>query len=159
MAFRAMRRKTKEISREAVTALLRQERRGVLAVNGEQGYPYAVPINYWYDEEQEKIYFHGASQGYKAEMLKACDKICFTVYGNERRRENEWAPYMQSAVVFGRCHAVESRDAILELVRKFARKYYPSEELIDQEVAAFGHEVQMFAITIEHMTGKEIQER
>ena len=62
--FRELRRKKREISTEAAKQLLKTERRGILAVNGEDGYPYAIPINYYYDEEQNKIYFHGARAGY-----------------------------------------------------------------------------------------------
>ena len=58
--FRKIRRSKKEISAEAAEALLQKSRRGVLAVNGDDGYPYAVPINYLYDGDAKKIYFHGA---------------------------------------------------------------------------------------------------
>ena len=156
--FRAMRKKKKEISQEAAKELLRGSRRGVLAVNGDDGYPYAVPINYLYDEETQKIIFHGAKAGHKMDSLKKCDKICFTVYGNETVKELDWAPYVQSVVVFGRCRPVEKAEDILRLVRKFAMKYYPSEALVEEEIAASGRAVQIFEIEIEHLTGKEIQE-
>ena len=38
----------------------------------------------------------------KVDALRVCDKVCFTVYGNETIREEAWAPFMQSTVVFGR---------------------------------------------------------
>ena len=82
--FRNVRRKTREISTEVAKQLLKTERRGILAVNGEDGYPYAIPINYYYDEEQNKIYFHGARAGYKYDMIKVSDKVCFTVVGKEQ---------------------------------------------------------------------------
>ncbi len=55
-----------------------------------------------------KIYFHGARAGHKVDALRANDKICFTVYGNETIKEEAWAPFMQSVVVFGRCHLMEA---------------------------------------------------
>ena len=58
--FREIRKKKNQISTEAAEQLLIQARRGVLAVNGREGYPYAIPINYYYDREAQKIYFHGA---------------------------------------------------------------------------------------------------
>ena len=157
--FRELRRKKKEISTEAAKELLRCERRGVLAVNGDNGYPYAVPINYLYDEESHKIIFHGAKAGHKFDSLKACDKVCFTVYGNERIKVEAWAPYLQSVVVFGRCHLVSSQEESVKLVRKLAMKYYPNEKLVEEEIAEHGKGVQMFEIEIEHICGKEIQER
>lgn len=158
--FRELRRKNNGISLEATKELLRNSRRGVLAVNGDDGYPYAIPINYLYDEANKRIIFHGAKAGYKVDALKACDKICFTVYGNEFvKAEEEWAPFVQSVVVFGRCHLVENQDEAIELVRLFARKYYPNEVLVDEEVQASGKAVQMFEIEIEHMCGKQVQEK
>ena len=66
-----------------------------------------VPVNYFYDSNAGKIYFHGARAGHKVDALKASDKVCFTVYGNETVKEEAWAPFVQSTVVFGRCHLVE----------------------------------------------------
>ena len=43
--FRELRRKKREISTEAAKQLLKIERRGILAVTGEDGYPYAIPLN------------------------------------------------------------------------------------------------------------------
>ena len=80
--FREIRKKKSEIDKSAAENLLECSRRGVLAVNGENGYPYAIPINYFYDRDSKKIYFHGARAGYKVDALRACDKVCFTVYGN-----------------------------------------------------------------------------
>lgn len=157
--FRAIRRKKNEINIDEVKALLHNSRRGVLAMNGENGYPYAIPINYVYDEEAQKIYFHGARAGYKVDALRACDKICFTVYGNETIKEEPWAPFMQSVVIFGRCHLVEAGERATALLKKFAMKYYPNEQTVDVEIAHAGKVTQIFEIEIEHFSGKEVHER
>jgi uncharacterized protein len=159
--FRSIRRKKREISQELAEALLQSSRRGVLAVNGDDGYPYAVPINFLYDKDSNRIYFHGAKAGHKFDSIKACDKVCFTVYGNEtiKNKDEAWAPFMQSTVVFGRCHLLDAGPETIEILKRLARKYYPTEELIDAEVAKDGRGVQMFEIEIEHLSGKEIQEK
>ncbi|WP_455526025.1 pyridoxamine 5'-phosphate oxidase family protein [Peptostreptococcus stomatis] len=157
--FRPVRRKNREISIEAAKDLLRTSRRGVLAVNGDEGYPYALPINYTYDEASNIIIFHGARAGHKLDSIKACDKVCFTVYGNETIKEEAWAPYVQSTIVYGRCHLVDDQERAMEILRNLARKYYPSEDIIDEEIAKAGKAVQMFQIEIEHISGKEIQEK
>ena len=157
--FRPIRKKKNEISVDKAKALLHSSRRGVLAVNGDDGYPYAIPINYLYDEENEKIIFHGAKAGHKVDALKKNDKICFTVFGNEAVKEEAWAPFLQSVVVFGRCHLVESQEDAIALVKKFAAKYYPNMDMVNEEAASSGRAVQMFEIQIEHLSGKEIQER
>ena len=157
--FRPMRRKQKEIAISEAKKLLMTERRGVLAVNGDDGYPYAIPVNYIYDKKEEKIYFHGAKAGHKVDALKKNDKVCFTVYGNERVEEGDWAPYLQSTVVFGRCHLIENAAVTEEKVRAVAGKYYPNEEEIEVEMQKSGKAVQLYEITIEHISGKQIQEK
>ena len=157
--FREIRKKKNQISTEAAEQLLIQARRGVLAVNGREGYPYAIPINYYYDREAQKIYFHGARAGHKAEAIRACDKVCFTVYGSETIREEAWAPYLQSVVVFGRCRLLENGPETLALIKRLAMKYYPDERMADEEITASGKAVQMYEITIEHLSGKEVQEK
>ena len=157
--FRSIRRKKREISIELAKELLAKSRRGVLAVNGDDGYPYAMPINYTYDEEANKIYFHGAHAGYKYEAICACDKVCFTTYGNETIKEEAWAPFVQSVIVFGRCHLINDHETALKLVKKMALKYYPDEATVDAEIVKYGKEVQMFEIDIEHISGKQIQEK
>lgn len=157
--FRPIRRKKREISREAAEALLKECRIGVLAVNGDEGYPYAVPINYLYDPEQQKIYFHGARAGHKYDAISACDKVCFTVCGKEVIKEESWAPFVQSAVVFGKCRKMEMDPETMEHLKKLAMKYYPEEALADQEIARDGRAVQMYEIVVEHLSGKEVQEK
>ena len=157
--FRPIRRKKKEIDTDAAKELLQNSRRGVLAVNGDDGYPYAIPVNYFYDRNAGKIYFHGARVGHKVDALRASDKVCFTVYGNEAVKEEVWAPFVQSTVVFGRCHLLEEGTEATEILKKVAKKYYPNEQLIDKEIAHSGKAVQLFEIEIEHISGKEIQEK
>ena len=66
---------------------------------------------------------------------------------------------MQSAVVFGRCRLLEAAPESIARLKEFAMKYYPSEQLVDEEIAHAGRAVQMFEITIEHMSGKQVQEK
>lgn len=157
--FREMRRKRKQIDKESAETLLEQSRKGILAVNGDDGYPYAIPINYFYDRENQKIYFHGSRVGHKADALRKCDKVCFTVYGNETVKEDPWAPFVQSVVIFGRCHFLEADEQAMALLKQLAMKYYPNEQLADAEITQSGKAVQLFEIEIEHLSGKEVQER
>lgn len=157
--FRPCRRKNRIISDEAAKQLLASEKRGVLAVNGDDGYPFAFPVNYFYDQDHEKIYFHGAKAGYKVDALKKCDKVCFTVYGNDHYEEGDWAPYVQSTIVFGRCHLIDDAEITESRVRELAEKYYPDKAEIDAEIAKSIKAVQLYEITIEHLSGKQIQEK
>lgn len=154
--FRKIRKIKNEIDKEAVDSLLHSCRRGVLSMNGEDGYPYAIPVNYYYDEANQKIYFHGAKAGYKVDCLNKCDKVCFTVFGNESIKDLAWAPYVQSVVVFGRCHLIDTDN---EVLKTFVMKYYPSVDVADKAIEEGVEFVQMYEITIEHKSGKQVQEK
>ncbi|GMO03118.1 hypothetical protein LSA36186_13670 [Lachnoanaerobaculum sp. JCM 36186] len=78
MEFRAMRRLKQQLSKEECFEILRSAPRGVIAMNGENGYPYAVTINQYFDETEGRIYFHGALQGLKVDLLGKDNKVCFT---------------------------------------------------------------------------------
>lgn len=157
--FRPMRRSKQAISEQETKALLSAGKRGILAVNGDDGYPFAIPVNYFYDSEQGKIFIHGGKTGHKVDALKKDDKVCFTVYGNETFEEGDWAPYLQSVVAFGRCKLVADAGQTEDRVRELALKYYPTKEEVEAEIAKSIHAVQLYEITIEHMTGKRVHEK
>ena len=48
--FRKMRRSPQALTQEEIIEVLKNETRGVLSVQGDDGYPYGVPINHYYDE-------------------------------------------------------------------------------------------------------------
>ena len=82
------------------------------------------------------------------------------VCGAERvEPEAPWAPYLQSAVVFGRCRLMEDGPEAEAALRRLAAKYYPDAETIETELAHAGRAVQVFEITVEHLCGKQIQEK
>ena len=157
--FRPMRRPKNAIPDEQAKKLLREEKRGVIAMNGDDGYPFAIPVDYFYDETAGKIYFHGAKSGYKVDALRRCDKVCFTVYGGEFYKNGHWAPYVQSVLVYGRCRLVEDIAVTEARVRELAMKYYPSAEEVEAEIAKDLRAVQLYEITVEHMTGKQVHEK
>ena len=66
---------------------------------------------------------------------------------------------MQSAVVFGRSHLIENQDVIFTLLKQLSMKYYPDESIFNDEMAVSGKAVKMYEIDIEHLSGKEVQEK
>jgi uncharacterized protein len=67
--FRKMRRSKQELTKEECIEILKKEPRGVLSVQGEEGYPYGMPMTHWYNEKDGKIYFHGAKSGHKIDAI------------------------------------------------------------------------------------------
>ena len=99
--FRNMRRVKNEISVEEAKELLKKNRRAALSVHGDDGYPYTIPINFYYDEDENKIYFHSAKAGHKIDAMKVNDKICFTTWDDGYLVEGDWAFYVSSCVSLG----------------------------------------------------------
>ena len=65
--FRPMRRFKQQLSKEECEEILNNCKSGVLAVIGDSGYPYAVPLSYVYFND--KIYFHCAKEGHKVDAI------------------------------------------------------------------------------------------
>lgn len=156
--FRQMRKIKQKISQEECIEILKNEPRGVLALHGEDGYPYAIPMNQYYDEEENKIYFHSAKVGHKLDAMKANDKVSFCIYDKGFRKEGEWPLNIKSVVIFGRIKPVDGMDITVEKVRKLSLKHYPDPESVEEEIEKSIKAVQLLELTIDHMTGKLVNE-
>lgn len=156
--FRKMRRFGQQISQESCNEVLRQEKRGVLSVLGEDGYPYGLPIDFWYDEENQKICFHGAAAGHKIDAIKACDKVSFCAYDEGFRKEGSWALNIRSVIAFGRIHPVEDPERVVEICRNMCHKFDQGEAYLEQEFAHAGKNLLCLEMDVEHMTGKLVNE-
>lgn len=157
--FRKMRRIKREISVEEAKLLLKKNKRAALSVNGDDGYPYTVPVNFYYEEEENRIYFHSAKTGHKIDAMKANDKICFTTWDDGYREDGDWAFRVASCVVFGRAKLIEDRIITEEKVRRLALKYYPTAEEVEEEIRRDINGVQLVAVEIEHISGKRVHEK
>lgn len=157
--FRKVRKIKNEIEIGDCYKLLSENKRGVISFNGENNYPYSIPINYYYDEDENRLYFHCGKKGYKIDCINNDNKACFVTYGNETLSEDGWSYYVSSVVIFGKTKIVEDRDIILENIKKFAMKYYPNEKEADEEIKEGINAVSMFVLDIEHISGKRVRER
>ncbi|KAB1437517.1 pyridoxamine 5'-phosphate oxidase family protein [Candidatus Galacturonibacter soehngenii] len=157
--FRTMRRFKQAVSEEECKKILTEEKRGTFSVIGDDGYPYSLPINFYYDEKENRIYFHGAKQGHKVDAINNCDKVCFTIWNTGFKKEGCWEWNVTSVIVFGRASLIEDRKITEDKSRKLALKYYPTKEEVEKEIALAIDRVQLFAIDIEHMTGKLVNEK
>ena len=157
--FRKMRRFKQELTKEECVKLLKSQPRGVLSLLGEDGYPYGVPIDFWYNEADGKLYFHGAREGHKVDAIKACDKASFCVHDEGWRVEGEWPLHFRSVIVFGRIAPVTDAAATLTVCRRLAEKFTDDAAYIEGEIASAKERVLCLALTPEQMTGKQITER
>lgn len=159
MMFREMRRKKQETSREECIAILKTEKRGVLSVLGDNGYPYAVPMNFYYDENTNKIYFHSAKTGHKLDAIQNCEKVCFTTWNQGLQKDGDWAFYVTSVIVMGKAELVDDEELKIQQVQNLGRKYYPSEQEVQEEMKKNISNVQLIVVNIDNMTGKLVHEK
>jgi nitroimidazol reductase NimA-like FMN-containing flavoprotein (pyridoxamine 5'-phosphate oxidase superfamily) len=156
--FREMRRFKQQVSEAECIEILKSTKRGVLSVIGDDGYPYGMPLNHYYCEEDGKLYFHGAKAGHKIDAIKACDKVSYCVYDDGFRREGEWALNITSVIIFGRIHLVEDKERALKICSELTRKFTDDEAYLEKEIANFFRNVQCLELVPEHMTGKLVNE-
>ncbi len=156
--FREMIRSRQQIPEEECIGILKQEPRGVLSVLGDDDYPYGMPMNHYYCEEDGKIYFHGGKNGHKIDAFRRHDKASFCVYDQGFRRPGEWALNIRSVIVFGRIEIVEDREKTLRLSRLLSYKFTDDEEYIRHEIEHSGPGTLVFALVPEHMSGKRVRE-
>ena len=156
--FRQMRRKNQILSQEESIAILQNGTTGTLAVLGDDDYPYAVPINYFY--EDNKIYFHGAKAGHKIDAIKKHNKVSFCVVAQDDIITEKFTTYFKSVIAFGTARIIEDDAEKRNAIEKLTVKFTPDQteqkrsEALEKEFPALG----MVEITIEHMTGKQALE-
>ncbi len=156
--FREVARFKQVLPQEECIEILKRTKRGVLSVQGDDGYPYGVPINHFYNEEDGKIYFHGGMKGHKIDAMKRDNKVSFCVF-EDYQEEGDWFLQFRSVVVFGRVEFIEDRETTYEISRRLCYKFTQDENYIAEEIVKSGPGTLLFALTPEHITGKHVNER
>ena len=156
--FREMRRFKQQTTKEECIRVLKEQPRGVLSLAGDDGYPYGIPMDHWYNEEDGHIYFHGAKTGHKIDAVSRCDKASYCVFDEGYRREGEWAPNITSVVVFGRIRIVEDEEKRREICTALCKKFTDDEAYLEKELRTALPRVCCLELIPEHMTGKLVNE-
>ncbi len=156
--FRKMRRFKQQISNEECIEVLKNEKRGVLSLIGDDGYPYGIPLNHYYDEKENALYFHGAKEGHKVDAIKNCNKVSYCVYEKGIQKENHWSLNVRSVIVFGRMSFVEDLEECKKIGRNIWWKFNQDEKELEEEIKHSLTRVLCLKISIEHMTGKKVNE-
>ena len=154
--FRKVRRFKQELTTQECQQILINEPRGVMAVHGEGGYPYAFPMNYIYMDG--KLYFHCAKEGHKLDAITQDDRVSFCVMDEGFRKEGEWPLNISSVIIFGRVRKIDEIDEIENITRKLGLKYYPTPESVEEVISRSIKNVQILELSIDHMTGKLVNE-
>lgn len=155
-AFRPMRRIRQQLSRQEAQEILRSATAGVLSVNGDNGYPYAVPVSYVYTDGT--IYFHSALQGHKIDAIRDNPKVSFCVIAEDDVKPREFTTYFKSVIAFGKARIIEDADEKMAALRLLAERYSDNtvtRTMTDIEIAGGFNRLLMVAIQVEHLSGKE----
>lgn len=153
--FNKMRRFRQLLSEEENVQILTAGTNGVLALCGDDGMPYAVPLSYVYDNG--KIYFHGAKSGAKHDIIAQNNKASFCVVGQDQNVPEKFTTYFKSVIAFGKVSVVTDEDEIYHAVDILALKYSPSESdaARDAEIKREWNALCVLRLDIEEMTGKQ----
>ena len=155
MVFREMRRKKQTLSQQEIANILHKGTSGVLALLGDNDYPYAVPISYVYDDG--KIYFHSAKSGHKIAAIQKTAKASFGVIDKDLIVPAEYTTYFRSVIAFGQIRVIEDDREKRAAIEKLAIKYAPEDTAAnrDNTINREWKPLCMLEMTIEHITGKE----
>lgn len=155
MVFREMRRKKQLLPQQETEDILNRGTSGVLALLGDNGYPYAVPVSYVYNNG--KLYFHSAKSGHKIDAIRRTAKASFCVIDKDLIVPEEYTTYFRSVIVFGQIRVIEDDSEKRTAIEKLAVKYAPEDSAANRD-SAINREWKplcMLEMTIDHITGKE----
>ena len=135
--FREMRRKKQKLTEKQCIDILKRAKTATLALHGDDGYPYSVPVNYVYLDG--KIYFHGAKSGHKIDAIKNNPKVSISIIDQEDVIEEELTTYFRSVILFGKARILQEDDEIA----------------VEKEIQREWKALCCVEIIIEHLTGKQ----
>lgn len=154
MEFRKMRRFRQQLTKSECEAILSKATSGTLALLGDNGYPYAVPISYVYADG--KLYFHSAKTGHKVDAIKQNEKASFCVIAADDVHPAEFTTYFRSVIVFGKIQIVESESERMSAASLLGNRYNPGDDVgLQKEIEKGFSHMLVIRLDIEHLSGKE----
>ena len=156
--FRDLLRINQKLSFDDCIDLLVNEKRGVLSVFGDKGYPYGFPMNHYFNVEDGCIYFHCGKQGHKLDSIKNNSKVSFCVYEQGVREDGEWAFNVRSVVVFGCIEVIDDVNKVSYISEKLSRKFTNDEKYIFNEIKTSAEYTLLLKLKPVHICGKTVKE-
>ena len=155
--FRKMRRFGQQLPQAEAESILTGATSGVLALLGDEDYPYAVPMSHVYSDG--KLYFHSAPAGHKVDAARRGGKASFCVIASDDLLPEKLTTLYTSVIVFGRIRIVEDDAEKLSAIRLIGSRFAPGHmDKGEAEIQESWNRLTLLALDIEHMTGKESRE-
>ena len=156
MAFREIRLRERAVSESEAREILARADHGVLATAGEDGWPYAVPVNHVLIGDA--LYVHCALEGHKLDNIAHEERICYCAVASACVLPEKLSTLYESAIVFGRASLVadedERRRALKLLSERFFGQGKEQDEHFEKSFAQHGRNTAVIRIAIERITGK-----
>lgn len=153
--FRPMRRNKQQLTDSESRDILTKATSGVLALLGDHGYPYAVPLSFVLYENL--LYFHSAVEGHKIEAVRNDEKASFCVIGQDNVCGEKFSTDYRSVIAFGKISVVSDTDERRLALTLLADKYSP--QVAEPEVRATldsaWNRVAILRFEIRNLSGKQ----
>jgi uncharacterized protein len=151
--FREIRRADRALAENEARKIMARAEHGVLATVGDDGWPYAVPVNHVLSGDV--LYLHCALEGRKLENIRHEERVSFCAVAYARVLADSLSTAYESAIAFGRAaivtDPVEKRLALELLAKRFSGAVSPEAEA---EIADSGAKTAVVRIRLERITGK-----
>lgn len=154
--FREMRRAEKQLPEEEALEMLRSLPHGTLALLGDDGYPYSVPVSQAFKDG--KIYFHGATTGHKVDAIAGEPRASFSVIEQDIVVPEKFTTRYRSAIAFGRVRRLTEPAEIQLAMEAIVEKFSPgfrAEGL--KYIASAWDRFHAYEMTIERITAKGVE--
>ncbi|MBA4384364.1 MAG: 5-nitroimidazole antibiotic resistance protein [Anaerolinea sp.] len=151
--FRPMRRKNQLLYESESIEILKTCTSGVLAVAGDDDYPYTVPLSYVYQDG--KLFFHCAAEGHKIDGIKRNNKVSVCVIKSDDVIQKTFTTHYKSVIVFGKARILTDENDKRAALEYLVKKYSP--DFIREGQVEIEHDLKIVCVVevaIEHMTGK-----
>ena len=149
-----MRRIRQQLTHDECIDILCRATAGVLAVTGDGGYPYAVPLSHVY--AGGRLYFHSALQGHKVDAIAADARCSFCIIDRDEVHPESFTTHFKSVIAFGRIHIIDDDEERLAALRMLGRRHAPHDAAgLQREIDKNYGRVLLLRLDIEYLTGKQ----
>ncbi|MEA3424002.1 MAG: pyridoxamine 5'-phosphate oxidase family protein [Bacillota bacterium] len=153
--FRELRRKDKKMDNDKIEEILINSEYGTLACLGDDGYPYAIPLNYYY--EDNAVYFHSALKGHKIDAMLNDPKVSFSIVNGYKIMPEDLNTHFESVIVFGKASIVKDKEKSKNLYNLGMKYSFDFEKIVNDAVEKEFEITALVKIQIEHKEGKIAQ--
>jgi nitroimidazol reductase NimA-like FMN-containing flavoprotein (pyridoxamine 5'-phosphate oxidase superfamily) len=152
-------RPDRRMSEADAVQILKEGKYGVLSTATLEGIPYGVPLNYFYVEEDNALYFHCFIRGRKLDYIKENSRVSFVVIGKENLVAERFVTHYESVIVTGRAILITEEEEKIKKLIQLCEILAPSvlerrDEVIKKQLSA----VTIVKIEVDEISGKRNQD-